>query len=148
MYLVVMSEKINKIINKGLLALIFVGLFFSLQEFAFAQNNFSPPSVLPGDNTNIGGFGDACIGLAGMIRSGDISLRQIPCFIKFFSQTLIAIAGTLSVVFVMIGGYRYVLLSDEGKDDAKRTITYALIGLAVSLLAWILVDIVLQFATE
>ncbi len=143
-----MSAKINKILTTISLATLALVVFFFAQDLTFAQNNFSPPSVLPGDNTNIGGFGDACIGLAGMIRSGDISLRQIPCFIKFFSQTLIAIAGTLSVIFVMIGGYRYVLFSDAEKDDAKRTITYALIGLAVSLLAWILVDIVLQFATE
>lgn len=127
-----------------------LGLFllFALAPIGLAQSNFAPPSVLPGDDASIGGYGDACIGLAGMIRSGDLSLRQIPCFIKYFSQTLIAIAGSLSVIFVMVGGYRYVLGADEAKDEAKRTITYALIGLAVSLLAWILVDIVLQLATE
>ena len=130
----------------GLSLIIFLAIF--LAPMALAQTNFNPPSVLPGDNTNIGGFGDQCIGLAGLIRSGDISLRQIPCFIKFFSQSLIAVAGSISVIFIMIGGYRYTLFSEEAKDDAKRTITYALIGLAVSLLAWILVDIALQLATE
>jgi hypothetical protein len=125
----------------GLLAL-------NIVPMALAQTNYYPPSVLPGENTNIGGYGDACIGLANMIRTGQISLRQIPCFIKFFSQTLIAIAGSVAVIFVMVGGYRYVLGGDVAKDDAKKTITYALIGLAVSLLAWIMVDIVLQLATE
>lgn len=129
-------------------ALLGVFLLFALVPLAMAQGGFAPPSVLPGDDAAIGGYGDACVGLAGMIRTGDLSLRQVPCFIKFFSQTLIAIAGSLSVIFVMIGGYRYVLGADEAKDEAKRTITYALIGLAVSLLAWILVDVVLQLATE
>ena len=135
---------------KTLFPVILLAGFFALHlvPLALAQTNFAPPSVLPGEDTSIGGYGDACVGLAGMIRTGDITLRQIPCFIKFFSQTLIAIAGSLSVIFVMVGGYRYVLGADEAKDDAKRTITYALIGLAVSLLAWILVDIVLQLATE
>ena len=129
--------------------LLLTGFFTAhLIPVALAQSNFTPPSVLPGENVNIGGFGDACVGLANMIRTGQLSLRQIPCFIKFFSQTLIAIAGSLSVIFVMVGGYRYVLGADEAKDDAKRTITYALIGLGVSLLAWIMVDIVLQLATE
>ena len=123
-------------------------LIFTGVSVTFAQTNFNPPSVLPGDNTAIKGYGDACIGLATMIRTGTITLRQIPCFIEFFSQTLITVAGTISVIFIMIGGYRYVLGSENGKDDAKRTITSALIGLAVSLLAWIIVDIVLQFATE
>ena len=116
---------------------------------ALAQSNFNPPSVLPGDNSNIGGYGDACIGLANMIRQGTLTLRQIPCFIKFFSQTLIAIAGSLSVIFVMIGGYRYSLeATDDSRAEAKRTITYALVGLIVSLMAWILVDIALQLATD
>ena len=123
-------------------------LSLNIVPVALAQTGFYPPSVLPGDNTNIGGFGDACIGLANMIRTGNLSLRQIPCFIKYFSQTLIAIAGSVAVIFVMVGGYRYVLGGDTDKDPAKKTITYALVGLAVSLLAWIMVDIVLQLATE
>lgn len=134
-----------KLLKEGFL----LGLFLVfLTPVTFAQNTFNPPTVLPGDNVNIGGYGDACINLAAMIRQGTITLRQIPCFIQFFSQTLIAVAGTISVIFVMIGGFRYVIGSENAKDEAKRTITSALIGLAVSLLAWILVDIVLQFATE
>lgn len=142
----------NKNIKHFFSQLTLMGLagFFALDlaPRALAQTNYAPPSVLPGDNTNIGGFGDACIGLANMIRTGQISLRQIPCFIKFFSQTLIAVAGSVAVIFVMYGGYQYVLGSEEGKGEAKKTITYALIGLAVSLLAWTMVDIVLQLATE
>ena len=113
----------------------------------FAQSDFHPPSVLPADEV-IEGYGDVCFGIGDAIRTGNIHLRHIPCFIKYFSQTLIGVAGSLSVIFVMIGGYRYVIGADEQKDAAKKTITYALIGLVVSLMAWILVDIVLQFATE
>ncbi len=128
--------------------LMLAGLFvLDIIPHALAQSGFAPPSVIPGENADIGGYGDACIGLANMIRTGDLSLRQIPCFIKYFSQTLIAIAGSVSVIFVMIGGYRYTL-SDEANEEAKKTITYALVGLAVSLLAWIMVDVVLQLATE
>jgi hypothetical protein len=144
-----MTKNFTKL-KKYLPALMLIGFFaLSLAPLALAQSNFNPPSVLPGDDSNIGGYGDACIGLANMIREGTLSLRQIPCFIKYFTQTLIAIAGSLSVIFVMIGGYRYVIeATDDSRAEAKRTITYALIGLAVSLLAWILVDIVLQLATE
>ncbi len=128
--------------------IVLAGLFvLDIIPQALAQSGFAPPSIIPGDNADIGGYGDACIGLANMIRTGDLSLRQIPCFIKYFSQTLIAIAGSVSVIFVMIGGYRYTL-SDEANEEAKKTITYALVGLAVSLLAWIMVDVVLQLATE
>lgn len=129
-----------------------LGLFlvaFCTTSLVFAQSDFGPPTIIPGDDdVNVGGYGDACIGLPDMIRTGNLHLRQIPCFIKFFSQTLIAIAGTLSVIFVMLGGYRYVLGSDEDKDSAKKTIQYALIGLIVTLMAWIFVDIALPFITE
>ena len=125
----------------------FIAMSFFLTPVSYAQD-FAPPTILPADDTYIEGYGDACIGLADAIRTGNIHLRHIPCFIKYFSQTLIAIAGTLSVIFVIIGGYRYILGADTGKDDAKRTILYALIGLAVSLMSWILVDIVIQFVTE
>ncbi len=139
------KSDLRKILH-GLIVTVLLTISFA--PVTFAQTNFEPPSVLPGDNFNVGEFGDACIGLSDMIRTGQITLRQIPCFIKFFSQTLIAIAGSLSVIFVMVGGYRYVAGFGDDRADAKRTITYALIGLAVSLLAWIFVDLVLQLATE
>ena len=126
----------------------FVTLFLTIPS-ALAQSSDGPPTLLPGDDDNlIGGYGNACTGLADRIRTGDIHLAQIPCFIKYFSQVFIGLAGTLSVIFVMIGGYTYVLGADDKKEEAKKTITYALIGLAVTLLAWIIVDIILPFITE
>lgn len=139
-------RKIGKSFSQVGLGL-FLGIALEL-PLALAQSNFNPPTLLPGEDDNLGGFGDACIGLATMIRTGDITLRQLPCFIKFFSQTLIAVAGSLSVIFIMVGGYKYVLFSADQKEEAKKTLTYAAVGLAVSLLAWILVDTVLRFATE
>lgn len=115
---------------------------------AFAQTSFDIPTLLPAENENLGGEGDACIGMADMIRSGNIHLRNLPCFIKYFSQTLIALGGSLAVVFVMVGGYWLVIGTPEQKDQGKKTVTYALIGLAVALMAWIIVDLALQIATE
>lgn len=131
---------------KIMLSLIFSMAFF--EGATLAQTSFDIPTLLPAINDDLGGEGDACLGLADMIRSGDIHLRNLPCFIKYFAQTLIGVAGSLSVIFVMIGGYRYVLGGTEDTASAKKVITYALIGLAVSLLAWIIVDLVLQVATE
>jgi hypothetical protein len=121
---------------------------FFLKSDVFAQSNFNPPTVLPAQDIDIGGTAGACVGLATMIQTGDIHLRNIPCFIKFITQTIIGAAGSIAVLFVMIGGYKYVVLPDEDKDKAKKTITHALIGLAVSLMAWIIIDLVIQLATE
>lgn len=133
-----------KIKNFSLLCL---GLAVSLLSHpAFAQVPL--PSVIPSENTNLGGTNAACIGLADRIRMGNIHLAQIPCFLKYFTQTLIGIAGTISVIMVMYGGFMYILKGEEDKAKFKSTITNALIGLAVSLMAWIIVDLAVRFATE
>ena len=124
-----------------------IALFIFGDGIVFAQE-FQPPTLLPAEDVDIGGRGGKCIGLADMIRTGEMHLWNIPCYIKFITQTLVSLAGTLAVIFVMIGGYKYVIGRDEDKDAAKKTITYALIGLAVSLMAWIIIDIVLRAATE
>jgi len=116
---------------------------FFMDTAVYAQT--SPPTLLPRTDDSIGG---PCMGLATMIRTGNIHLSNIPCFIKYFTQTLVGLAGSLSVIFVMYGGYRYVISTDDSKDKAKKTITFALVGLAVSLLAWVIIDLVIQVATE
>jgi len=125
-----------------------ITLFAVSGQALAATKTVTPPTILPSEDTNIGGYGDECIGLATMIQTGNIHLRNLPCFVKYITQTLIAVGGSLAVVFVMVGGYRYVIGPDEKKDEAKKTITQALIGLAVALLAWVIIDIVLQVATE
>jgi len=139
-------KRLKKASLSALIPTFFVMLFFRVSQ-VFAQI-VQPPTFLPAEEITITGRGDVCIGLANMIRTGNIQLRNIPCFIAFFTQTLVGISGTLAVIFVMVGGYRYVIGRDEEKDAAKKTITYALIGLAVSLLAWIIVNLVLQLITE
>lgn len=123
-------------------------LLSAIGATSVAAQTFTPPTVLPAENTNLGGTGGNCIGLADMIRTGNIHLWNIPCFVKYFTQTLIALGGSLSVLYVMIGGYTYIVMGEEKKAEAKSTITHALIGLAVTLMAWILVDLVLRFVTE
>jgi hypothetical protein len=130
-----------------LIPLAFLAAFLVMQAPALAQT-VKPPTLIPAEDVTIGGSGDACIGMAEMIRTGNIHLRNIPCFVKYFTQVLVGLAGTLAVIFVMVGGYRYIIGRDEDKEAAKKTITFALIGLAVSLLAWVIIDIVLQVTTE
>jgi ABC-type Fe3+ transport system permease subunit len=70
--------------------------------------------------------------------------------IKTVLNLLSAIIGVLSVVMIMVGGFRYV--TSGGRDDsvksAKNTITYALIGLVVASTAQIMVHFVLAKASE
>lgn len=51
-------------------------------------------------------------------------------------------AGLLSVIFIIIGGIKYVLSGGDssGIKSAKETITYAIVGLIVTLLAFGIVN--------
>jgi len=49
-----------------------------------------------------------------------------------------ALAGLLTVIFIIIGGIKYILSGGDssGLKSAKETITYAIIGLIVTLIAF------------
>ncbi len=53
-------------------------------------------------------------------------------------------AGSISVIMIAIGGFKYVTSLGEGQAvaKAKDTILYAVIGLAVSMLAFAIVQFV------
>ncbi|MCC7543579.1 hypothetical protein IT415_02625 [bacterium] len=61
-------------------------------------------------------------------------------------NTLLFIVGVASVIVIIVGGLRYVLSGGDPKNTAaaKDTILYAAIGLVVSLLAYAIVNFVLD----
>lgn len=60
-------------------------------------------------------------------------------------RVAIAVTAALSLLFITIGGFRYVLSQgDPGAiSKAKGTIVYALVGLAIAIVAQALVTFVL-----
>lgn len=66
--------------------------------------------------------------------------------IKKVINILLYIAGIIAVIYVVIGGFRYVLSNgDSGAiTKAKNTVIYALIGLAVAVMAYAIVNFVLD----
>lgn len=77
------------------------------------------------------------------LKVGKIRLYMIPYFVTFLIQFLLSIAGLIAVLFVVIGGYQYVVGGvTEDKEKGKKTIQQALIGLVVSLSAWIIVNFI------
>ncbi|HET9174244.1 MAG TPA: pilin [Candidatus Saccharimonadales bacterium] len=63
-------------------------------------------------------------------------------------QIVFGIIAALAVLFVVIGGFRYVLSGGDPEDTkrAKATIMYALIGLVVAISAETIVSFVLNKA--
>ena len=82
------------------------------------------------------------------IMTGKISLSYLSIFISYALRFLSIIAGTVSILFIIVGGYQYVIGGiTESQDEAKNTIKNAIIGLIVSTSAWIIVNIILSLLT-
>lgn len=77
------------------------------------------------------------------IQSGKVHLWMIPYFISYFANFFIGLSGVISVLFVLLGGFWYMTggLTDD-KEKGKKTITYALGGMVLTLLAWLIVNII------
>jgi len=63
-------------------------------------------------------------------------------------QLGVEIAGVLAVILVMLSGYNYVASGiSESKEKAKSMLLNSLIGFAVCVFSWIIVDLVITFMT-
>lgn len=82
------------------------------------------------------------------VKLGRIHLWMLPYFITGIVNFLIYLSGTIAVLFVLLGGFWYMTggITDD-KEKGKKTITYALMGLAITLLAWIIVNIIMVQVT-
>lgn len=82
------------------------------------------------------------------LERGELHLWMLPYFVTGIVNFLIYIAGTIAVLFVLLGGFWYMTggLTDD-KEKGKKTITYALMGLVITLLAWIIVNIIMVQVT-
>ncbi len=96
-------------------------------------------SYIKGDRDNILGCG---------IQTGRISLFMVPYYISYIINFLLALSGLISVLFIVIGGYRYVVggLIDE-KEKGKNAIKNALMGMGLALLAWTIVTVIMSAVT-
>ncbi len=82
------------------------------------------------------------------IKTGKITFSMIPYFVTYVTNFLLGLSGLISVLFIVIGGYHYVIggLSEE-KEKGKQTIMHALMGMGVSLLAWTIVTVLINAVT-
>lgn len=113
------------------------------QSLASAQSsseNSSAAATLVGMRENL-------LGCA--IKTGRVTLAMIPYFITYITNFLLAIVGLICVLFIVIGGYSYIYGGlTEQKEKGKKTIYNALLGLSVSVLAWVIVNIIMAAVTS
>jgi len=77
-------------------------------------------------------------------------LAKVENFARNVIQVLVVLAGLLAAGFFVMGGIGYITSSGnpEHLDKSKKTIIYSSIGLAVSIGAFVLSNIVSQLATD
>ncbi len=65
------------------------------------------------------------------------------------TNTVLYVVGIISVIMLIYGGLRYVVSGGDSKKvtDAKNTILYAIIGLIISILAFAIVNFVINAVT-
>jgi len=91
----------------------------------------------------------ACLGSGGRwtgsecVRSGEASLQDQ---IKQVVNVLLFVLGAISVIMIIIGGIRYATSNGDSSQitSAKNTILYAIIGLVVAILAYAIVNFVIN----
>lgn len=63
---------------------------------------------------------------------------------------LLLVAASIAVVYLMIGGYRYVMArgNEEASEAAKKTISSSVIGLIIIVLAFAIIRIIASVLVE
>jgi hypothetical protein len=78
------------------------------------------------------------------------SITSVESFIKSVITALAALAGLIATGFFVIGGLSYIMSSGnpEHLEKAKRTIMFSGIGLAITIAAFVISNIVTTLATN
>jgi hypothetical protein len=77
----------------------------------------------------------------------DSDSGDLPNMFGIIINTLLVLIGMVSVVMIVIGGFRYTLSRGEAGEIkvAKDIILYAIIGLIVAIMAYAIVNFVLDW---
>ena len=83
---------------------------------------------------------------SGVSSVNDGNSTDLPSFITNIVNILLFLAGAIAVIVIIIGGIRYVMSSgDAGQvQAAKNTILYAVVGLVVVIMAYAIVNFVIN----
>lgn len=79
------------------------------------------------------------------LNNGDIHLDDIPNIIQSAINFFMGIAGTVAVIFVIIGAYQILFGSiSQDKTKWRNTIIYALTGFALASLSWFIIRTIID----
>jgi len=78
------------------------------------------------------------------LNAGDASVDIVGTVVSLVNIVL-GLLGLIAVIIIMIGGFRWMTAqgSEDRVKDAQKTIKYGLIGLAIIVLAYVIVRVVI-----
>jgi len=83
------------------------------------------------------------LSIGAKISGGCVGLSDIPIIIIKLIDLVTKLAGTVAVIFGLYAGYQLITSElTQDREAAKNTIKYVAIGLAVCLLAWVIVNVI------
>jgi len=89
------------------------------------------------------GSGGSC---AQLTTAGIPEITGLFCILNNIINYLLTIAGGIALIFVLVGGLQYMVSGGDEKaiTSSKSTITYAVLGLAITLGAILILNTVLS----
>lgn len=76
--------------------------------------------------------------------NGILTISCVPLLFKLAINILLGFSGFIALIFIITSGIKLILSGGDAKKvgAAQKTLTYALLGLAVILLSFFIIDII------
>jgi hypothetical protein len=76
-----------------------------------------------------------------------VKIQALECIIIQILNLAVRLAGIAVFVMLIIGGFRYLTSGGDPKaaESARKTITYAIFGLALILVSWFILRFIEEF---
>lgn len=115
-----------------LFCFILLGALFAFEVSAQSPELIPASGTLPGGSCNF--------------VTGEFEFDCIPIYIGYVVQVIFAVSGGFALIEILKGGYQIGIsgLPGQDKEAGKRRVTWALIGLALCILAFVVVDFILS----
>lgn len=79
------------------------------------------------------------------LKNWDVHLDDIPAMLRSIIDFLMGIAGTIAVIFIIVGAYKILFGSlSLDKQKGRETIIAALGGFALAALSWFIIKLILS----
>jgi len=75
------------------------------------------------------------------------TIQGIECIVRIFLNLAVRVAGIALFIMLLAGGFKYLTSGGDPKtaESAQKTITYAILGLALLLGGWLILLFIKEF---